>query len=454
MALPSGREPSASRDRILSKINWWQDALRRLDAVADGHSTSPVPDEQTVPALRIAVVCIAISFTLTGLYAGAALADSLGLATGVRSVLIGSAILAVMSIPAAIIGARTRLSTYMIVVTVFGASGARLVNFVLAAVLLGWYAVTAELFGRTCFVTMQGYGVTLAPQWVYTIGCSVLVIATTIFGFRAIDRLSLAVAPLLVALTGYVAWRALQHTSWNTLWAIAGHHVNLSTGISAVIGGLIVNVVLMPDITRYARTAVDCAVISVTGNGIGGGAALILAMLPALAFHELDPMKYMLLLGLVGIAFGTLVVSTWTINAVNLYSTGLVTSTALPGVNYARIVIACGIVGTILGLIGIADRLIDFLVLLGLIVPPIAAIYITDFFVLNRRDYSPSAHRPYGRVNFNGLIGCAVGGGIGLGMYFTDTSLTGVPAIESFLSAAMFYAIAEFTRSRVRRNIA
>jgi len=430
--------------------------LRRLDAVSDGHSTSPVPEDNSVSGIRIAVVCIAISFTLTGLYTGAALADSLGLAAGIRAILIGSAVLAVMSVPAAIIGARTRLSTYMIVVQVFGTGGARLVNLILAAVLLGWYAVTAELFGRTCFVTMQGYGITAAPQWAYTIASGLLVMATTIFGFRAIDQLSIAVAPVLVALTAYVAWLALEHTPWTRLLAIPGHHVDLSTGISAVIGGMIVNVVLMPDITRYARSAFDCAQISITGNGIGGGAALILAMLPALAFRELDPMKYMSMLGLVGIAFATLVVSTWTINCVNLYSTGLVTSTVLPTVSYARVVIGCGIAGTLLGLIGIADRLIDFLVLLGVIVPPIAAVYITDFFILRRQDYSGAATAaspsPIRRFNITGLIACGVGGSIGVLMYFTATSLTGTPAIESFLCAAGVYAMAEWAARRIKES--
>ena len=39
-------------------------------------------------------------------------------------------------------------------------------------------------------------------------------------------------------------------------------------------------------------------------------------------------------------------------------------------------------------LVGIAGRLIDFLVLLGLLVPPVAGVYLADFFVFARRDYS------------------------------------------------------------------
>jgi len=435
-------------------VTWLRGLLARVDAVSQAHSTTPVPPEQQVAGYRIALVCIAIAFTLTGLYTGSELALALGLKQGIRATVLGSIILAVMSVPAAMVGAQTRLSTYMVVLHVFGRTGSRFVNLVLALVLLGWYAVTAELFGRTCYLTVGGYFPSLAlPQWIYTVACSAIVVATTIYGFRAIERLSLAVAPLLVVLTGFVAWRALQHAPWSQLMSVPGTQVDLGRGISAVIGGLVVNVVLMPDITRYARSTFDCALISITGNGIGGGAALILAMLPALAFGEQDPMKYMIVLGLTGIAFTTLVLSTWSINVVNLYSTGLVTSTALRKLSYGRIVIGCGVVGTVVAVIGIADSLIDFLVLLGLIVPPVAAVYLTDFFLFGRRDYA-GVHEvaPSDTTNVSGVLGCTAGTIIGITTYFSHHSLTGIPTIEAFVSASLVYGLLEKLRALGKRD--
>ena len=433
-------------------MKWVRNAVAKLDSVSNAHSMSPVPADQSVPGYRVALVCIGIAFTLTGLYTGSQLATTLGLATGIRAVVLGSAVLAAMSVPAAMIGAQTRLSTYMIVTHVFGRTGSRLVNLVLAFVLLGWYAVTAELFGRTCYLTMANYWPPIVPEWAYTVACSVLVTATTIFGFRAIDRLSLAVAPLLIALTAFVAWKAMEHAPWSQLLAVAGTDIDLATGVSAVIGGMIVNVVLMPDITRYCRSTFDCALISITGNGVGAAGALILAKLPALAFHEVDPMRYMAALGLVGIAFMTLVVSTWSINAVNLYSTGLVTSTAFGRVSYGRIVLGCGTLGTLLALVGIADRLIDFLVLLGLIVPPIASVYLTDFFILGRRGYGGGVASAIPTTNVSAVVAAVAGGTAGVLMYWMHVSLSGVPSIESFVVASAVYAAAETARVRVGRD--
>ena len=432
--------------------NFWTKALGALDGISNTHSTTPVPLDQSVSAFRVSLVMVGIAFTLTGLYTGSELAAALGLNVGIRASVLGGIVLTAMSVPAAIVGARTRLSTYVIVSHVFGKGGAKVVNLVLAIVLLGWYAVTAELFGRTCFLTASPYLPFRVPIWVFTVASSALVIATTVFGFKAINRLSLFAAPLLVALTAYVAWRGLVHTSWATLLSVPGTHVDLGTGVSAVIGGWIVNVVLMPDVTRYSRSTLECAAISFVGNGVGAVLALVLAMIPALAFGEIDPMKYMAVLGLVAIAFTVLVISTWTINAINLYSTGLVTSTAFLGVSYGRLVLASGIVGTVVAVIGVADRLIDFLVLLGLVVPPIAAVYLTDFFVLRRRQYSADADLKSSMTNLNALGVCFAGAAMGLVMYFTHSSLTGVPTIESFLTAGLVYAAAEYARGSCARN--
>ena len=424
--------------------------LRRLEQIAPAHSMQPVPDAESVPGYRVAIVCVGIAFTLTGLYMGSEIGLEMGWRHGVHAAVAGSLILAVMSIPAAIVGARTRLSTYMIVRNVFGLHGSRVVNFVLALVLVGWYAVTAELFGRTCYLTVQQYfpNVPLSPH-LYTVAASLLVTATTVFGFRALDRLSMLVAPLLVALTVFVACKSLGHASWTAIATKVGTDPDLGRGISAVVGGMIVNVVLMPDLTRYSRTAADCAMISVTGNGIANGVMLVLAMIPALAFAEQDPMKYMALLNLALVAFTILVLSTWSVNAVNLYSTGLVTATAFPAMGYGQVVIGCGIAGTLLALLGLADRFVDFLVLLGLIVPPIASVYLTDYFVLGRTDYRADCAA---ETNVSGIVSCAVGAAIGCILYLTRSSLTGVPTIESFVCAGGLYWGLEKIRAQGGRD--
>lgn len=101
---------------------------------------------------------------------------------------------------------------------------------------------------------------------------------------------------------------------------------------------------------------------------------------------------------------------------------------------------------------GIADRLIDFLVVLGLLVPPIAGVYLCDFFLLGRRDFSAEnlEERPPIRVN-------AVAAGIGAGlvsawMYYTGKSLTSIGSIDSLLISIVAYLALEKAGTMRRSN--
>ena len=113
---------------------------------------------------------------------------------------------------------------------------------------------------------------------------------------------------------------------------------------------------------------------------------MLIAVFPALATSLLDPMAYMIMLGVVFSAFIILVFATWTTNSVNLYSTTLAVAVILPKLSEWKLMIFCGIFGTAIAVAGLADYFISFLEWLGVIVPPIAGVYLTDyFFYLNEQ---------------------------------------------------------------------
>ena len=156
---------------------------------SDASSRTPVADEETVSGVQVGIVIVGISITLPLLYSAGELVHGLGLSRAIIAAVAGALILSVMSVPAAVVGARTRLSSYMIVEHTFGYAGAKFVNFWFGLFLLGWYAVTAELFGRTLFLAAGELTSFASPEWVYTVISSGVVTATTIYGFKAIDQL-------------------------------------------------------------------------------------------------------------------------------------------------------------------------------------------------------------------------------------------------------------------------
>ena len=385
------------------------------------------------------------------MYSAGELAQGIGLGKAMLATVIGALILSLMSIPAAIVGVRTRLSSYMIIEHTFGYAGAKFVNFWFGIFLLGWYAVTAELFGRTLFLAAGELTTLAIPEWGWTVMSSAIVTVTTIYGFRAIDRLALVAVPfLLLALMAVVVF-SLQKVAFSDLLRIdIDVTLSMPTAISAVVGAAIVGVVLTPDLTRYARNDVDCVTASFIGQGCGMSIAYLCGMIPVMAWGELEPMTYMFMAGFGVIALFVLVFATWTTNVINIYSTALAVRASVPLGSYRFVVVAMGIVGTIAALGGISDNLIEFLVVMGLLVPPIAGVYLADFFYFKRRDFSPERleDRPAFRTN-------AVVVGLGIGvlstwLYYTDRSLTSIGALDSlFLSIAAYLALQKVTgRSR------
>jgi cytosine permease len=153
---------------------------------SDASARTPVTDEETVSGFQVGIVIVGISITLPLLYSAGELARGIGLSKGIIAAVTGALILSVMSVPAAIVGARTRLSSYMIIEHTFGYAGAKFVNFWFGLFLLGWYAVTAELFGRTLYLAAAELTSWTIAEPVYTIVSSILVIVTTVYGFKAI----------------------------------------------------------------------------------------------------------------------------------------------------------------------------------------------------------------------------------------------------------------------------
>ena len=407
-------------------------------AVADeAHPRERVPDGEALPGFQVSLVCVGIAITLPSLYTGGEIARGLGLAEGGAAVLVAALLLSVMSVPSGIVGVRTRLTSYLIVEHVYGRLGARFVNLAFGIVLLGWYAVTAELFGRTLALSSVDLGGPDLPEWVWTLASSALVIVTAIYGFKALDRLALFAVPLLALFLCALVFVALGDRGLGDLFVLEGEGMAFTDGVSILIGAMITNVVLMPDLTRYARSDRDAFVAAFLGNGGGIVISTSLAMIPALALGALDPIQWFKLLGVGAVALVVLVFATWTTNGVNLYSTGLVAGSALPDQRYGPIILVTGVLGTGLALWGVADRLTDFLILLGLVVPPVAGVYLTRFFLLGDQDYSREALERRPHLDPAALAATVLSGIVSGHAYFTGFTVTGIPSVEALVLAGV-----------------
>ena len=409
--------------------------IRRL---TDNHSRGPVPAAETVSGIAIAIVIIGVSITLPAFLVGTELMGALGLVEGCLAIFLGGFLTACIGYLTMRVGTETRLSTYNVILFCFGRRGSHMVNLILAITLFGWYGVTAALFGRALSQAVDDAFGVFVPHAIFTIAGGVLMVATTLYGFRAIDRLSRIAVPLLVALLLYGVWAVLEGASLAELSSVPGRPhegiASISAGISIVIGSFFVGVTLVPDLARFARGRRDAITGSFLSYGMGFPLILLLAGLPVLVSADPDLISSMTSLGLGIPALIVMVFATWTTNINNLYSASLSIARMMPKVRDWVITLVSGVIGTLLALAGIMDYFVDFLILLGIIVPPIAGVYLADYFLLRPTRINVNHAGPVPDFRWDAIAAWTIACAVGIFERTSDWSITSVTAIDTLLT--------------------
>lgn len=404
------------------------------------YSRSRVPDHATIGGFRIAIVVFGIGVTLPIFYIGSEISLSLGLRQAVYAMFGGCAIVGLMMVVTSIIGARTRLSTYMIIQFSFGRGLVRfLVNPLLAMTYIGYFAATGDIFGGAIrHALLEFYGIAPPKALCALIGC-VAMSLTAMYGFRLIERFSRLAVPILAAFMCYVVYLVLQRFDLQVLWEAQGiDEMSVGLAISTVVGANILMAVSGPDLTRYARTGWE-GVKSVSGLAAGYPVIMLASGIPALAFGETDIMKIMVVLSVALPAMFILVFSTWTTNTVNLYSAVLTLAASFRQFSDRQLALAASVLGTLGAVLGIMDVFLPFVLFLGIATTPIAGVYIADFFFLGRKRYSLKRLPLQPPVGYSALFAWFAGIGTAVASSQSLLVLTTVPAVDGMITAFLLY---------------
>ena len=409
--------------------------------MTDDYALEPVPADKTVSAIRIALVSIGIIIALPAFISGAEIGFALGFRTGALAVILGGVFLGVIAMATGTVAAKTRLNTAMITKLTFGSIGGRVVSVILALTLLGWFGVTAELFGRGVHQVLSELGWNSMPQSLYVAAGGGLMVLTTIFGFTALQRLSNITVPLLAILIAFTAWLTMQQAPIGALGGAGSPGAGLGDGVSAIVGGLSVAVTIFPDLSRFSRTAKDARVAAGLTYGIAMPAILLLAMIPSVVTHQRDLIVIMTTLGLGAPALVLLVIKAWATNAGNLCSASLSAANSLANRSQKWIIIGGGCVGTMLAIAGISEKFIPFLIVLSVGIPPIAGIYVVDVLWLRATERQSGGGGILPSVRYGAFACWAFGIIVALAARADLLTVTGVSAADSMLASAAGYLL-------------
>ena len=458
-----------------------------------------VADSQKRGFWSMFVIMMGFTFFSASMWVGLTLANGLTAGRFFWAVMAGNLILGIYTGLLAYPAARTGLSVHLLSRYSFGVFGSDIPSTVLAVTQIGWFGVGVAMFSipttvwlndatflqGTWFATgpeVSPWGVT-APLhahllWFITVVAGAAMTSSAYFGIKALHVISLVAVPAIAILGGWSAIQALffdkpdfilEHnptlaaslaTSGKTIsigWdALAGHvpgtdiktgaslAIGMVSAISLGIGSFVSGGSCTPDFTRFAKNTRIAVLTTVLAFFIGNSLMFFFGGAAAMVYDKNDISEVLKIQGLLLPAIIVLGLNIWTTNDNALYTSGLGLS------NIVRLpkrymVLFNGIVGTLAGL-WLYDNFCGWLNILNTFIPPCGAILITDYFIINKRQYPTMEEKKFVPVSIPAVIAWAVGSvvalagfnkfGLGDAMPFLTK---GIPAINGMVVAAVIY---------------
>jgi cytosine permease len=321
----------------------------------------------------------------------------------------------------------------------FGRHGAKLINLTMAVTLLGFYAATADIFGSTVASALQSSWGFVTPAWVHCVWGSILMTLMAIYGLRGLDRLSIYSVPLMALFMLFALYLGFQRAAPGQLGGFAGSGDSLALAIASTIGMVILTPVLMPDFTRYARTEKD-ALIAILGMAAGFPFVLIVGGLLSIITGQSEIMLIMASLGVLLPALAVLVFSTWITNTANLYSATLTLATVSRTASW-KLTVGGSVLATGLAVGGFMTHFLDFIMALSIVIPPLASIYVTDFFLVRQQRYDIDALKQASAFGWPALVSWALASAVAWMTSFEGWTMTSQPTLDSLLVALVAYLV-------------
>ena len=409
-----------------------------------------VSEDQLESWLKVSAVTILLGFSLPVFITGLEIYTASTPANTAWALLIGSLIIFAIGSVMGAIGARTRLSSYLLVRIAFGDKGARLVNLAFAISLLGWFGVNINIFADAVLrLSTALFDVAPWPVLVSIIA-SVCMTTTTLFGFKAINRLAVLMSPLLVIVTALLIWSALDTRSLPDLVAIEKPaSLSLGGGVSAVVGAIIVGAIILPDITRFVRNWRGVVNIVFIAYFIVQIVVMGAAGLAGAASGETEILDVMLKLGMGLGAFAIVIAGSWVLNSLNLYSAVLSVQATFPRFDSRVVTLVLGAVGIVAALLNILEYFVLFLIYLSIIFIPVAGVIIADYLLIRPQAYTIETLAENRGLNPKGFLAWAVGALIALlAEQRLMPVISGISAIDAIVLSATLYVLLSWNERR------
>ena len=433
------------------------DGAETLDGVdhilGEEYEHEPVPMSARRSTFSVAAVWMGFPMIITGAMTGSLMVLGMGFKSALWAMLIGNVIMFAYVGALGLLGTRRGMNFALLASIVFGKKGYALASGLLSTLLLGWYAVQTGITGSLIGTT---YNLNIV---VMTIVAGLLYVAITFVGVRGLHLIGLISVPLFVVLAGWVALDSASTTTWTAIFAYPGNngHATMSMGIglTVVIALYIDAGTVTADFNRWAKDARGSIIATFSAFPFANLLAMLVGgiMTAALAVPNADPFRADNMFGYMNgkqvawlsvLAFLFLYCNLGSVCAHCLYNAATGWSRILR-THMRLMAVVLGAIGIAIAAGNIWAFFIQWLSLLGILVPPIGAIILVDQYVFRKgaeidQDWRPSAFIAWG-------AGSLVAGVVEFYAPYLST------AISAALAGGIAYAVVSMLPSPSRTQL-
>jgi cytosine permease len=405
----------------------------------------PVPPSARRSAFSVTMVWLGFPMIITGAMTGSLLVLGMGFKNALTAMIIGNIIMFAYVGALGLLGTKRGMNFALIASIVFGKKGYILASGLLSTLLLGWYAVQTGITGALVSST---FGLNYVAM---TVIAGLLYISITFVGVRGLHWIGMASVPLFVVLGLWVAFHAASTTTASAIFGFAGNNgvasMSMGVGLTVVIALFIDAGTVTADFNRWAPSPASSLAATFSAFPFANLIAMLVGgvMTAALAVPNANPfgadnmfgyMNGQQLAWLSVLAFIFLYINLGSVCSHCLYNAATGWSRIL-GTHMRVMAVILGVIGIVVAAGNVWAFFIQWLSLLGILVPPIGAIILIDQYLL----------RPEAGISADWRPAPFMAWGIGSICAFVVEE--GFPGLSTAISAAVVAGIAYYALAMV-----
>jgi cytosine permease len=404
-----------------------------LTQASEDYPLSAVPMTARKPIWSLAPLLMGFALVSTTLIAGGKIGPAFSFTNLLWIVLIGNAILGAYCAALSYIAYKSGLTTVLMSRFSFGNIGSRWVDFILGFTQIGWYAVT-NAFVADALTNLLGLSESLS--WLLVLIATYGFCITAYIGYTAMDWLSRLAVPAMLVLIAISLFLGVQDAG--NLFALQPtQELSFNSALAIAIGTFISGGTQSTNWSRFADSGKNAIWSTLLAFFFINGLLIFTGAFCTLVYGTNDLIEAMAKQGLLFLGLILLILNVWTTQDNTIYAFSVAGTNFFRTAKRHAFVLGGATLALVFALTGIYEGLINYLIFLGAVIPPVGGVIMADFWIRHRGQF-PSLNSRLPAFNWAGVIAYVVASGIA---YVTGQANLGIGPLNGVIVAAVLYAV-------------